>query len=116
MEKRANEVGAAGQLHYVFPDNAGLKGDDLKKAAALNLGKRLVTDLHVGASGALPVAEVTFAAHAAGGLMDDAAVNFEVGYNQPLCVYVRVCVCARVCVCRTNLQPNTNLVANNHAP
>ena len=36
-----------------------------------------MTDLHVGAGGALPVATGLFAAHAKAGLMDDAAVNFE---------------------------------------
>ena len=46
-------------------------------AAELKLGKRLVTDLHVGAGGALPVAEGLFATHAKAGLTDDAAVNFE---------------------------------------
>lgn len=55
----------------------GLTGADVAKAAALKLGKRLVTDLHVGAGGALPVAEGLFAAHAKGGLTDDAAVNLE---------------------------------------
>jgi len=77
MEARANEVGAAGQLHYMFPLNGGLTGGDLAKAAALKLGSRLVTDLHVGAGGALPVADQLFAAHTSGGLSDDAAVNFE---------------------------------------
>lgn len=77
MEARANAVGAAGELHYIFPSNAGLTGDDVAKAAALKLGDRLVTDLHVGAGGALPVAEDLFAAHSAAGLTDDAAVNFE---------------------------------------
>ena len=50
---------------------------DAAKAAGLKLGKRLVTDLHVGAGGALPVATGLFAAHAKAGLVDDAAVNFE---------------------------------------
>jgi len=77
MEKRAVAVGAAGKLHYIFPDNGGLSGGDVAKAAALKLGNRLVTDLHVGAGGALPVASGLFAAHAKGGLTDDAAVNFE---------------------------------------
>ena len=77
MEARANAVGIPNQLHYMFPDNGGLNAADAAKAAALKLGKRLVTDLHVGAGGALPVADQLFAAHAKAGLMDDAAVNFE---------------------------------------
>lgn len=77
MEARANAVGATGQLHYVFPDNAGVRGDDVAKAAALGLGARLVTDLHVGADGALAAANTTLSSHAAGGLTDDSVVNFE---------------------------------------
>ena len=61
----------------VFPSNNGLTGPDIARAAALKLGKRLVTDLHVGAGGALPVATGLFAVHAKGGLTDDTAVNFE---------------------------------------
>jgi len=77
MEARANAVGAEGQLHYIFPSNRGLNAGDAAKAASLKLGDRLVTDLHVGAGGALPVASGLFEAHAKAGLKDDAAVNFE---------------------------------------
>ena len=77
MEARAAAVGAAGELRYMFPDNAGVKGVDVARAAKLGLGRRLVTDLHVGAGGALKAANGTLAAHAAGGLTDDAVVNFE---------------------------------------
>jgi len=77
MEARAKEVGAAGELRYIFPSNDGVTGADVAAAAALGLGARLVTDVHVGAGGALPVAQALFAAHAAGGLTDDSAVNFE---------------------------------------
>ena len=76
MEARAKAVGAD-DLHYIFPSNSGLNPKDAQAAANLGLGPRLVTDLHVGAGGALPVAEELFAAHAKAGLTDDAAVNFE---------------------------------------
>ena len=36
-----------------------------------------MTDIHVGAGGALSVAATLFDAHTKGGLGDDAAVNFE---------------------------------------
>jgi len=52
MEERANAVGAA-KMHYMFPSNNGVTGKDVAAAAALRLGDRLVTDLHVGAGGAL---------------------------------------------------------------
>jgi alpha-L-arabinofuranosidase len=77
MEERAKAVGAGGKIRYIFPDNGGVHGDDIAKAAALGLGAQLVTDLHVGASGALPQATSLFEAHTAGGLEDDAVVNFE---------------------------------------
>lgn len=77
MEERANQVGVAGQLHYIFPSNNGVAGKDIAAAASLDLGDRLVTDIHVGAGGALSVAQKLFDAHAKGGLGDDAAVNFE---------------------------------------
>ena len=77
MEASAARVGAAGQLRYMFPDNPGVTGDDVARAARLGLGARLVTDVHVGAGGGLKAANATLAAHAAGGLRDDAAVNFE---------------------------------------
>lgn len=77
MEARAEAVGAAGTLHYIFPSNGGVNSKDVAAAAALKLGSRLVTDLHVGAGGALPVAEGLFAAHAKGGLTDDTAVNVK---------------------------------------
>lgn len=52
MEKRAAEVGVAGKLHYLFPSgwNAkpqGVNATDAPKAAALQLGDRLLCDLHV---------------------------------------------------------------------
>jgi len=76
MEERANAVGAA-KMHYMFPSNNGVTGKDVAAAAALRLGDRLVTDLHVGAGGALDSARSLFAGQAEGGLTDDAAVNFE---------------------------------------
>ena len=77
METRAQAVGATDQLHYIFPSNSGLNAADCLKAAELKLGSRLVTDLHVGAGGALPVADALFATHTKNGLATDAAVNFE---------------------------------------
>jgi hypothetical protein len=63
-----SDVGAALRCrHYIFPDNGGMNSADAKRAAGLKLGKRLVTDLHVGAGGALPVASGLFAAHATDG-------------------------------------------------
>ena len=68
------------------------------QAASLGLGDRLVTDLHVGAGGALPVAETLFATHSKAGLTDDAAVNLETnagthhhgpdGFVCDLCLFV----------------------------
>lgn len=76
MEERARSLGVD-DIHYIFPSNGGLAGDDVKAAAALGLGNKLVTDIHVGAGGALDVADQLYEAHASGGLGDDAAVNFE---------------------------------------
>jgi alpha-L-arabinofuranosidase len=76
MEERAQAVGAD-RLHYIFPSNGGLNAADATKAAALKLGDRLATDIHVGAKGAIAVSTGLFAAHAKAGLVDDAAVNFE---------------------------------------
>ena len=47
-----NKVGVAGKIHYLFPSgwNAkpqGVNATDAPKAAALNLGDRLLCDLHV---------------------------------------------------------------------
>lgn len=36
---RANAVGAAGVIHYVFPDNGGMNAADAAKAAGLKLGR-----------------------------------------------------------------------------
>ena len=77
MESRANAVGVPNELHYIFPSNGGVTGKDVAAAAALKLGPRLVSDIHVGAEGGLEEAAKLFSAHTSGGLTDDAAVNLE---------------------------------------
>eukprot|EP01052_Picozoa_sp_SAG31_P004253 SAG31_NODE_175_length_21352_cov_3.981508_3_plen_154_part_00 len=51
MEARAKAVGVPRKLHYLFPDNTGLKPGDAAKAKALGLGDQLLVDLHNGAEG-----------------------------------------------------------------
>jgi hypothetical protein len=62
MEARAAAVGIPATLHYIFPDNPYLnKGDDLAQAEAMGLRDRLITDLHVGATGGVAMARQLFA-------------------------------------------------------
>ena len=52
MEQRASELGMPKKLYYIFPDNPYLNAADLIEAEKLGLGDHLVTDLHVGSTGA----------------------------------------------------------------
>jgi hypothetical protein len=61
MEARAKEIGAP-DLHYMFPDNGGLKTADAAAAVARGLPiSRIMPDIHVGAGGAVAQAAYLFA-------------------------------------------------------
>jgi hypothetical protein len=60
MEEKLVELGMGGQFTYLFPDNGGPDAADAAKAEALGLGDRLVSDIHVGAGGAMAEAENLF--------------------------------------------------------
>jgi len=75
MEKRAASIGLPrGALKYIFPDNGGLRDDDIDEARKLGIDEQIVTDIHVGASGALGEAEKLFERHAD---FHQSAVNLE---------------------------------------
>lgn len=46
MEARANDVGMAGKLHYIYPLNAGPNSTDAAALNTLGLAKRLIVDTH----------------------------------------------------------------------
>jgi hypothetical protein len=65
MEQRAAQLGLADTITYMFPDNNGPNKADAARAEALGLGDHLVSDLHVGAGGAIPEAEALFSSNPA---------------------------------------------------
>jgi hypothetical protein len=81
MEARANAIGRANELTFMFPDNNGLSASDLAKAAAAGLPmNRLGADIHVGAGGAVAEAEAGFAKAPAYPII---AGNFETNADYP---------------------------------
>eukprot|EP00048_Salpingoeca_helianthica_P022073 m.16259 g.16259 ORF g.16259 m.16259 type:complete len:806 (-) comp6848_c0_seq2:62-2479(-) len=60
MEEKLVELGMGGQFTYLFPDNGGPNAVDAARAEKLGLGDRLVSDIHVGAGGAMAEAEALF--------------------------------------------------------
>lgn len=74
MEARAAHLGLNGTLRYIFPDNGGLNGADVKAAQRLGIDSQLAADVHVGARGGLDAARGLFARHPTFGT---SAVNLE---------------------------------------
>lgn len=60
MEERAASLGLPHTITYMFPSNGGPNREDATRAEALGLGDMLVSDLHVGAGGAIPEAQRLF--------------------------------------------------------
>ena len=46
MESKATELGMAGTLYYLFPDNVGPNNNDGPALKALGLNDHLVVDIH----------------------------------------------------------------------
>eukprot|EP00937_MAST-01D_sp_MAST-1D-sp2_P006106 g6106.t1 len=65
MEARAEKVGVAGKLRYLWPDTHYIGEDlnrtELLRAAALGLNDRLLMDVHTGPTGGVPLAQAFFA-------------------------------------------------------
>ncbi len=75
MEERARALGLGGRLRYIFPQSGGLRGADVAAARALGIDAQIVTDIHVGASGAIDEATNLFRGDPA---FRQSAVNLEV--------------------------------------
>merc|ERR1712100_522145 len=75
MEKRAKSLGKGGQLYYISPNNnQWLHPDDADRAEKLGLKDHLVEDFHVGAGGAVKIAQGMFAAN---GSLTEGMLNLE---------------------------------------
>eukprot|EP01062_Namystynia_karyoxenos_P003544 TRINITY_DN11283_c0_g1_i1.p1 TRINITY_DN11283_c0_g1~~TRINITY_DN11283_c0_g1_i1.p1 ORF type:complete len:833 (+),score=275.17 TRINITY_DN11283_c0_g1_i1:84-2501(+) len=62
MEKRASELGKGGEMYYIFPNNGKyLTDQDGEDAEMLGLKDHLLSDLHVGAGGAVGGSQKLFA-------------------------------------------------------
>ena len=84
MEKKARELGIGKTLYYMFPKKTFLSDADIKKAVALTprVDSQMVADLHVGAGGAVGVAERLFqSANITKAGLKMGAVNAETNAN-----------------------------------
>merc|ERR1712176_1475402 len=60
MEARASQVGMEHTLNYIFPQNGGPNSLDSLKLRALGIEKRVIVDIHSGATGGVASAEKLF--------------------------------------------------------
>ena len=115
MEQQAASLGMANTLHYMYPNNPGPPASLQPALEALNLGSNIETDIHVGASGGIEVADALFASNPS---FDQGAVNCEVR----LLFMFQSWSAARVCCrqCRTDVviccELDTRLFAMNGFP
>ena len=84
MEEKACELGIGKSLFYMFPQKTFLNATDIAKAVALTprVDSQMVADLHVGAGGAVGVAEKLFqSANLTAAGLKIGAVNAETNAN-----------------------------------
>ena len=75
MEARATSLGRPGQLRWMYPTNDGVSAATASALVAAGIApNRVMPDIHIGAGGALAVAQADFAANPAFG---QSAINCE---------------------------------------